>query len=130
MNGCNSSYPEKNISFHWFPKANISKVEFVDNNGLVKCIDKRLAWAMRFKMGKLTHEKNIRICSKHFSDDDFYPNPPGIIIINLHFSGIIINLIFLGLKTLRRKLKKNAIPSIYLNPINFAVKGILSNLIN
>lgn len=111
VDGCDTYYPEKNVSFHWFPKANKRKVPWVDNNGLEQLIDKRLAWSRQLEMGKETHDKNLRICSKHFLDEDFFSNPLGIIIIDLHFSDIITYFIFLGIKTLRRMLKRDAIPT-------------------
>lgn len=80
--GCKTYYSTDNsISFHWFPEANKSKVQWTNNNGSIELIDKRRAWAIKLRMGKETLKKRIRVCSKHFKDEDFFPAPPGIIII-------------------------------------------------
>ncbi|KAL4104727.1 hypothetical protein QTP88_020009 [Uroleucon formosanum] len=65
---------------------------WTNKNGSTELIDRRRAWEIQLRMGKETLKKKIRICSKHFVDEDFFPTPPGV-------------------ETLKRQLKKNAIPS-------------------
>ncbi|XP_023231067.1 uncharacterized protein LOC111631103 [Centruroides sculpturatus] len=56
-----------------------------------KCSKLRKQWAIKLRIGKKVHDRML-VCSKHFNDTDFFPPPPGLVAI-------------------RRRLKKDAVPS-------------------
>lgn len=79
--GCKSFYStESSIRFYWIPEADKIKVMWTNKNGSTELIDRRRAWEIQLRMGKETLKKKIRICSKHFVDEDFFPTLPGIIL--------------------------------------------------
>lgn len=84
VKGCKTFYSTKrNISFHWFPEANKCKVEVTHNSGFIEIIDKRLSWVKLLDMSNESMEKKLRVCSKHFRDEDFVPGIPGNIMITI-----------------------------------------------
>lgn len=84
--GCKTFYSSDNsVSFHWFPNEKEGNVPWTNKNGIIEHIDKRRAWAINLKMDKETLKKKLRICSKHFSDDDYFKSSPGITFMELFY---------------------------------------------
>jgi len=50
--GCKNFYStESDISFHWFPEANKSKVTWPNKNGSIELVDRKRAWEIQLRMG-------------------------------------------------------------------------------
>jgi len=76
---CNTYYCEdKSVSFHWFPKEKQCNVPWTNKNGIIEYIDRRRAWAINLRMDKKTLKKKLKVCSKHFTIEDFYKSTPGL----------------------------------------------------
>lgn len=71
--GCSTFYSNVNdISFHSLPKENDKKVSWINKSGTTEMIDRRLAWILKLRMDKSNLKKTqIKICSKHFTKNDF-----------------------------------------------------------
>lgn len=109
VDGCNS-VNRKNceLNFHSFPAVD-QKVNICDKSGVQKEVNRRTLWESTLRLGKPV-SKYMRVCSKHFKDDDYLtPNVGNFLIINIavYFCfkcGILACFA-------RRVLKKTAIPS-------------------
>lgn len=68
-----SSWAKKNrmLTFHYFPKAEKQYVQ-INMAGNVERICRQKAWAV--KLGIEKHiTKNMVVCSRHFTESDYYP---------------------------------------------------------
>lgn len=74
--GCKPFYStNENISFHVFPKDNEPKVLWTNKMGIKELADRRRVWAMNLRMGKDALQKTqLRVCSLHFTENDFMPS--------------------------------------------------------
>lgn len=70
--GCHSrKMVDRSIHFHAFPDKNSGiRVKVVNAFGQEETVDKRKAWEKVLRMGKPV-TKSMRVCSKHFSNDDY-----------------------------------------------------------
>lgn len=83
--GCKSYYrTDDSISFHRLPMLYEPKVLWRNNKEFEELVDCRRIWAILLKLSKeaLT-KKQILICSKHFTKEDFFPLGKILKTINL-----------------------------------------------
>lgn len=61
---------DKGVSFHFIPKSGSRSVTIVNKLGIKESVDLRKAWDKMLKSGKkLTN--TMKVCSKHFMNDDY-----------------------------------------------------------
>ncbi|XP_050426264.1 uncharacterized protein LOC126836698 [Adelges cooleyi] len=73
--GCNSYYSiNTNLSFHQFPNLKEPKVLWKNKIGIEELINRRRMWAIILKLSKKAlKKKQLKVCSKHFNECDFFP---------------------------------------------------------
>jgi len=60
--GCKNFYSKKsNINFHWFPKADKSKILWKNKNGSKELVDRRRAREIQLRMGKETEKTTKKL---------------------------------------------------------------------
>lgn len=70
--GCHSrKMIDRSVHFHSFPDKNSGiRVQIVNASGATEVIDKRKAWERVLLMGKPV-SKYMRVCSRHFTNEDY-----------------------------------------------------------
>ncbi|XP_003243795.1 uncharacterized protein LOC100568499 isoform X2 [Acyrthosiphon pisum] len=92
--GCNSFYlTNECISFHRLPDLNEPKISWKNSFGIEELVNRRRIWAVKLKLSEeaLT-KKQLQVCSKHFTPNDYLP----------------------GFNRIRQRLRPFAVPSVNL----------------
>lgn len=77
--GCSSKAKRnRTLSFHVFPPQGKRKVYIINKLGSLEKIDIHKAWILNLKMSKVP-SKYMKVCSLHFTSDDFKPMKSGSI---------------------------------------------------
>lgn len=82
--GCKSYYlSDDSIGFHRLPKANKTKILWKNKYGIQELVDRHRIWTTTLRLSKeALRKKNVQVCSKHFTNNDYFPPGKFIKIIN------------------------------------------------
>jgi len=96
--GCSAYYStEENISYHCLPSATGPKILWKNNSGFEELVNCQTIWAVGLRLSKeALSKKNIKVCSKHFTVNDYFRPSNLIKIICTHmFLYIFIFFVFI-----------------------------------